>query len=169
MSICETERMLIRSLSLHDLPELSLMLSDPDVMKHSIRGICDEAATRKFIEWCLSCYDSHGFGPWALIDKQDSQLIGFCGIGPERVGSIEEIDLGYRLAKRYWGRGLASESAKAVLDYAFNEKQLDSVVVIIEPENVASIRVAEKVGFSGFENILFHDRPVRLYRMTREE
>lgn len=69
---------------------------------------------------------------------------------------------------RYWNQGLASEAAKAVLSYAFHQKQLDSLVVIIEPEHVASLKVAEKAGFDTFEVIEFHGRPVRLYRLVRE-
>jgi len=165
----ETERMFIRPLSINDLSPLTVILSDPEVMKHSVRGVCDETATRKFIEWCLSCYASHGVGPLALIDKMSTELVGFCGVSPEMVGPIEEINLGYRLAKRYWGKGLAAESAKVILEYSFNEKQLRSAVVIIEPEHVASLRVAEKVGFKHFEIIKFHNRSIRLYRLTREQ
>ncbi|MES9906533.1 MAG: GNAT family N-acetyltransferase [Sedimenticola sp.] len=167
--ISETERMLIRPLTLDDLPVLKSILSDPEVMKYSVRGICDDAATRKFIEWCLACYTSHGVGPWALVDKESSDLIGFCGVGPEVVGDAEEINLGYRLARQYWGTGLASESARAVLTYAFSQKQFESVVVIIEPEHIASMRVAEKAGFSNYQNVEFHGRPVRLYRLTHDQ
>jgi RimJ/RimL family protein N-acetyltransferase len=169
VQICETERLVIRPLSLDDVPALTEILSDPEVLKHSVRGVCDGAATRKFIEWCLDCYDSHGVGPWALIDKKDSALIGFCGVGPEMVADVEEINLGYRLATRYWNRGLASEAAKAVLNYAFGRKLFNSVVVIIEPEHVASLRVAEKAGFSRFDALEFHGRPVRLYRLAWEQ
>lgn len=102
MQICETERLVIRTLSLNDVPELTKILSDPDVMKHSIRGVCDEAATRRFIDWCLECYASHRIGPWALVEKGTDKLVGFCGVSPEEVNGVEEIGLGYRLAKRYW-------------------------------------------------------------------
>ncbi len=168
VQICETERLIVRRFSLEDVPALTDILSDPEVMKHSVGGVCDEAATRKFIEWCLDCYESHGVGPWALIDKEASELIGFCGVGPEMVAEVEEINLGYRLARRYWNRGLASESAKAVLNYVFGKRRLPSVVVIIEPEHEASLKVAEKVGFSSFDVLEFHGRPVRLYRLTSE-
>jgi len=167
--ISETERILIKPLSLDDAPALTEILSDPEVMKHSVRGACDESATRKFIQECLSCYKSHGVGPWALIDKKSKDFIGFCGVGPESVGEIEEFNLGYRLAKRYWGLGLATESARAVLAYALGERGLKSMVVIIEPKHVASMRVAEKVGFSNFKNKQFHGREVRVYRMTRDQ
>jgi RimJ/RimL family protein N-acetyltransferase len=167
--IFETERMLVRPLSLDDVPALAAILGDPEVMEHSVRGVCDAAATRAFVEWCLRCYGTHSIGPWALIDKASSALIGFCGIGPERVNGAEEVNLGYRLARQYWGRGLATESVQAVLAYAFGVRDCGSVVVIIEPSHVASLRVAAKAGFRHFEDVAFHGRPVRLYRLTREE
>lgn len=168
MLIRETERLVIRAFLPDDVPALTEILSDPEVMKYSVRGVCNEAATRQFIEWSMACYESHGVGPWALVDKKSSALVGFCGVGPEMVDGIEEINLGYRLATRYWNQGLASEAAKAVLDYAFDQKQLHSVVVIIEPEHVASRKVAEKAGFNAYDVIEFHGRPVRLYRLHRE-
>ncbi len=167
--ICETERLIVRRLSLNDVPALTRILSDPEVMKHSVRGVCDESATRKFIDWCLASYESHGVGPWALIDRRSSELIGFCGVGPEVVVGVEEINLGYRLAKRYWNKGLASEATRAVLDCCFGQRLFHSVVVIIEPEHAASLKVAEKAGFSRFDALEFHSRPVRLYRLTSEQ
>ncbi len=159
---------MIRPLTLADVPELTAILSDPAVMKHSIRGVCDETATRAFIEWCIACYVSHGLGPWALIDKQDSALVGFCGVGPELVGEVEELGLGYRLAQRYWNQGLATEAARPVVDYAFGLEEAESVIVVIEPDHTASINVAEKAGFQTFDLVEFHERPVRLYRLARK-
>lgn len=169
MYIFETRRLIGRQLSRLDLSELTKILSDPEVMKYSVRGVCDENATRDFIDWCLECYESHGMGPWALVEKGSTDLVGFCGVGPEMVDGIEEANLGYRLAKRYWNQGLASEAAKGVLDYAFCQRQLATVVVIIEPEHVASLRVAENAGFNEFSALAFHDRPVRLYRLSCQE
>ncbi|MGO2008772.1 GNAT family N-acetyltransferase [Vreelandella alkaliphila] len=169
VQICETERLVIRTLSLNDVPELTKILSDPDVMKHSIRGVCDEAATRRFIDWCLECYASHRIGPWALVEKGTDKLVGFCGVSPEEVNGVEEIGLGYRLAKQYWGMGLATEAVQAVLSVAFSQKQLASVVAVIEPDNGASLKVAEKAEFSQFDTIEFYARPVRLYRLTLQQ
>lgn len=100
MQICETERLVIRKLSLYVVPELPNILSDPEVMKYSIRGICDEAAIRRFIEWCLESYAFHSIGPWALAEKEAGKLVGFCGGSPKEVND------------------------------AFNPKQLSSAVVI---------------------------------------
>ena len=169
MLIDETHRIRFRPLSLNDLSSLTPILSDPEVMRYSVKGVCDESATRKFIEWCLERYATHGLGPWALIAKSTSELIGFCGVSPEVVEGVEEINLGYRLARNYWGQGLATESATAVLNYAFNRAGIGSVVVIIEPEHEASLRVARKAGFSHYRSVQFHGRPVRLYRMSHAQ
>lgn len=169
MVIAETERLVLQPFSYDDVSELAAILGDPEVMKFSVRGVCDRAATLRFIDWCRSCYERHGLGPWALFDKIEGELCGFCGLGPESVGEVEEINLGYRLARHYWGQGLATEAAKAALDYGFRRQPVETVIAIIEPENVASLRVAEKAGFSEFRDMAFHDRPARLYRMSREQ
>jgi len=160
----ETPRLIVRALSEQDLPELAAMLADPAVMEYSVRGVCDEQATRRFYDWCRSSYEAHGFGPWALEEKARGQLAGFCGISPEQVEGQEEINLGYRLASRFWHQGLATEAVQGVLDYALTRLGLESVVVIIEPEHGASLHVAEKAGFSDYHETEFHGRRVRVYR-----
>ena len=161
--------MIIRLLALDDLPRLTPILSDPEVMRYSVKGVCNELATRKFIEWCLGCYASHGVGPWALVDKASGKLMGFSGVSPEVVADVEEINLGYRLARDYWDQGFATESAAAVLHHTFSRTDIESVVVIIDPAHVASLRVAQKVGFKQYRSAEFHGRPVRLYRLSREQ
>ncbi len=161
MHLIETKRLQVRHFSLSDLSELTTILSDPEVMKYSLNGVYDEVATRKFIEWCMECYSSHDFGPWALVAKGTLKLIGFCGIYPELVGKVEEIGLGYRLGREHWGKGFATESSKAVIKYAFTQTRAKSIVMLIEQEHTASIRVAEKTGFSGFDPTDFHNRQVR--------
>jgi len=167
--VFQTKRLIVTQLSHQDIPALTEILSDPEVMRYSVRGVCDEEATRKFIGWCQECYASHGMGPWALTEKRSGKLVGFCGIGPELVGGVEEINLGYRLARRYWNQGLATEAVKGVLRYAFDQKQCESVVVIIEPDHAASVRVTEKAGFSCYTMQEFHKKRVRLYRMINED
>lgn len=169
VQLFETERLVARKLSHQDVPVLAKILSDPEVMKFSVRGVCDEEATRKFVDWCLECYSSRGIGPWALSEKGSGDLIGFCGVGPELIGEVEEVNLGYRLARRFWNQGFATEAVKGVMQYAFDQKHCESVVVIIEPEHTASVRVTEKAGFGDYTVQEFHNRPVCLYRMTSED
>jgi [ribosomal protein S5]-alanine N-acetyltransferase len=165
----ETARLRLRPLATRDLPALSSMLADPAVMQHSLRGVCDGAATRHFLDWCFDCYINYRTGPLALVDRHGGEFVGFSGVSPERIKGVTEWNLGYRLAKRYWGQGLATEAALASLEHAFEEKRFDSVVAIVEPEHAASRRVVEKAGFVGFDAMRFHKRPVRLYRMRRAQ
>jgi ribosomal-protein-alanine N-acetyltransferase len=165
----ETPRLWLRPLSTADVPALSAMLADPEVMRHSLRGVCDEMATRVFLDWCFDCYIKHRTGPLALVDKRSGDFVGFCGVSPERVKGAIELNLGYRLAKPYRGLGLATEAALATLAHAFDERRFDSVVAIVEPTHLASLRVTEKAGFSHFKALEFHKRPVRLYRMQRAQ
>lgn len=169
MALFETERLLYRLLQKDDMPKLHTILSDPEVMKYSVRGVCDEPATTDFIEWSQKCYELHAMGPLALVDRQSRELIGFCGVSPEEVHGVEEFDLGYRLSRRYWGNGLATEAAQAVMKYAFGLKNIESILAVIEPNNIASIRVAEKVGFMDFRYASFHGRRVNIYRMSRDK
>ncbi|MCE8019296.1 GNAT family N-acetyltransferase [Halomonas sp. MCCC 1A11036] len=165
----ETPRLFLRPLATSDLPELAAILADPEVMRYSLRGVCDEMATRVFLDWCFDCYINHRTGPLALVDRNSGEFVGFCGVSPERVKGSAVLSLGYRLARRYWGQGLATEAATAALAHAFEERCFDSIVAIVEPTHIASLRVAEKVGFERFETCEFHQRPVRLYRMRRAQ
>lgn len=169
VQLFETERLIVRQLSHLDLAALTDILSDPVVMEHSLRGVCDEDATSQFIDWCMECYSSHGTGPWALVEKKSGDLIGFCGVGPELVGDVEEANLGYRLAQRFWNKGFATEAVKGVMQYAFDQKYCESVIVIIEPEHTASVRVTEKAGLGDYTIREFHGRSVRLYRMKCQD
>jgi len=169
MSITTTDRLIIRQLQNSDIPALTAILSDPAVMEYSVGGVCDEQATRRFVHWCQAIYESHGYGFWALELKETGELIGFSGIGPEMLDGVEEVNLGYRLARRFWGMGLATEAAAAVVNHALNVIGLDSVIVIIEPAHHASIKVAEKIGITQFTVREFHGRPVQLYRHRRND
>lgn len=161
-----TSRMLIRQFSTDDVPELALMLADPEVMRYSIRGVLTKEDTLDFVDWCASLYATYGFGPWALVEKSSASLVGFCGLSPEVIDEADELHVGYRLARRFWGHGFATEAVSATLSYGFGTAQLPSVVAVIQPEHVASVRVAEKAGFRSFVATQFHDRSVRVYRKT---
>lgn len=169
MQVFETPRLIGRPLSRQDLPALTAILSDPQVMEYSVSGVCDEQITGRFIDWCVQCYADHGMGHWALVEKASNQLVGFCGIGPEDVNGVEEANLGYRLANRFWNQGLATEAAQGALAHVFSQGLATSVVVIIQPEHGASLRVAERAGFKAYDELEFHERAVRVYRMSRED
>ena len=117
MKILETERIIIRHLSINDLEPLSVILRDPDVMKHSVNGVMSREATLKFINDCIQSYKENEYGPWALIDKNKKQLIGFSGINEMDFNCSSVTNLGYRLAKEYWNKGYATEAVENILEH----------------------------------------------------
>ncbi|GAA3589314.1 GNAT family N-acetyltransferase [Marinobacter xestospongiae] len=163
-----TSRLRLRELVPEDIDPLADMLADPEVMRFSVGGVRDRAGTQQFLDWCRDCYRDVGVGPWALELADTGDFVGFCGVGPDTVADREEINLGYRLARRYWGRGLATESVRAVLSEAFEQRRYDSVIAIVEPDHVASIRVIEKAGFGPGREADFSGHRVRLFRLYRE-
>ena len=99
-----------------------------------------EEAIRERIE----NYDVYGYGRWATFLKNGMEFVGWAGLAylPE----FDEIDLGYRFLPAYWGMGIATEAALAILAYGFNELNLEKIIAIAMKENIGSIRVMEKIG-----------------------
>ena len=164
-----TAHLTLRELSLTDGPALSAILADPEVMRYSVRGVMSPHATDEFIQWCVESYAHSGFGPWALVDNASGALAGFCGLNQERVDGADEIELGYRLAPQFWGRGLATEAVHATLEHGFGALGLASIIAIVQPGNAASVRVIQKSGFNSFVYSQYHRLAVRIYRLTREQ
>src|SRR5262249_58043580 len=94
----------------------------------------------------LADYRKHGFGRWACVHKQGGAVIGFAGL--KHLDDLGEVDIGYRLLPAYWGAGLATEACRAVLDHGFASLRLGRVIGLVDPRNVASVRVLEKLGLS---------------------
>ncbi len=168
-SALRTDRLILRELTPDDTPALARILGDAEVMRHSVHGVMSEQSTGEFIEWCRHSYRQHGFGPMAVVDKSSSTLAGFCGLNAEQVDGADEVEIGYRLATAWWGRGIGTEAARATLAHAFGRLGVDSLIAIVEPTNVASVKVIQKLGFSGFIHSQYHRRGVRIYRMTEQQ
>ncbi|MBI3526011.1 MAG: GNAT family N-acetyltransferase [Betaproteobacteria bacterium] len=169
MLVTETPRLLIRSLAPDDAPSLVHVLGDAEVMRFSIKGVCTLEDIRQFIQRAMSSYAERGYGQWALVDKASSSVIGYCGFGPLIIDEEQQIEIGYRLARRYWSQGLITEAASSVLAHGFGQLGLDTVIAVIQPENIGSVRVAEKVGFRSFKNSRYHGHDVRIYRKKQSE
>jgi RimJ/RimL family protein N-acetyltransferase len=145
----ETNRLRLRRWRAEDLEPYARINADPEVMRFIAGGVPKTreecAADLAYVE---AHWERHGFGLWAAELKASGELIGFVGLSeptfiPELIGSVE---VGWRLGREHWNQGLATEGARASLDAAFCELELDEVVSIIDPGNHASVRVAEKLG-----------------------
>ncbi|MBP0943620.1 GNAT family N-acetyltransferase [Pseudomonas alliivorans] len=169
MNTTRTDRLVLRDFEVADVPALAGILGDPHVMRYSVRGVLSEQATGEFVRNCMHAYSADGFGPQAVIEVETNRLIGFCGLNAEQVDQVMEVEIGYRLAPSYWGRGLASEAALVTLRHGFETLQLASVIAIVQPENIASVRVLHKAGFRDYIHSQYHRLGVRIYRLTLEQ
>ena len=146
-SIVETERLELRPLTMDDLDALALIYRDSEVRKYFPEGTLTYEQTREELEWIIDVYYAqHGFGLWATTHKQTNEFIGRCGLLPWTIDGRSEVEVAYLLARAYWGRGLGTEAARAILAYGFEELHLSRLICLIDPGNEASINVALKIG-----------------------
>lgn len=155
MNNIKTERLILRPFQSTDLNSAYQLFSDPEVMRFSLHGPYTEQKSKNFIEQCMFKSKNNEPSLLAVIDKKSNQLIGSCGFFPQQIQGMAELELGYRLLKNYWGQGLATEAAMAMKAYAFNEMGLTRLISLIEAENIASVRVAEKNGFKLEKTMLY--------------
>lgn len=145
MIVATTPRLQLRAFTPEDAPAVARVFGDPEVMRHVGDGSIPTAAT---IEATLREYAEHharhGWSFWAVQERATGELIGDAGLWPLE-GRGPEVELGYTLGRHWWGRGYATEAARAVLDVA-RERRLPSVVAVADPANPASINVLTKLG-----------------------
>lgn len=166
--VLETERLILRRLTMDDLDDLFALYHSPDVRKYYSEGIPSYEETKQELEWMINrCYARYGFGMWATIEKKTGKFIGRCGLTPMDIEAREEIEVGYMLAREYWGQGLATEAARAILRYGFERVGLARLICVINPGNQASSRVAEKIGMRLEIDGDVNGQPTLLYSMNK--
>lgn len=145
--ILETERLLLREITLNDKEALFQLHTDPAVQKYTGEPLVESIEEmERAIQTRISDYVKYGYGRWATFLKEEMQFIGWAGLAylPE----FDEIDLGYRFSPQYWGKGYATEASRAILTYGFDALKLERIIAIAMKGNGASIRVMEKVGMA---------------------
>jgi RimJ/RimL family protein N-acetyltransferase len=165
MERLETRRLLLRELRRTDVKSLHRLFSDPLVMR--FWPPFELGDTEQLVERNLRRYAQDGFGPWALTLKGSDDAIGDCGMVHQEIEGSSETEIGWHLLHALWGQGLATEAAHAARDYAFDRLGVKRLVAIIHPDNVASQRVAEKIGMTLLKTIQHRDRPRLLYSLER--
>lgn len=141
----ETARTFMREILGNDFDFLLRLMSDPQVMRYYPRPY-GEKDVREFINRMRVRYREDGCGLWLLVDRERGEPLGRVGLLRQTVNGVDEFEIGYMVHRPFWRRGLATEAALAVRDYAFSEHKLQRVVSLIRPENVASQGVARKLG-----------------------
>jgi ribosomal-protein-alanine N-acetyltransferase len=153
--ILETERLRLCKLSLDDAAFILELLNEPSFIKNigdrKVRTLDD--ACSYLLKGPIASYEKHGFGLWAVEEKESGAKIGMCGLLKREV--LEHVDIGYALLPAFWSRGYALESATSVISYATTVLGLERILAVVNPDNESSIRLLEKTGFE-------YERMVRL-------
>jgi len=162
-----TDRLVATRLHEADLSELCRMHQDAAVMS-TLGGTRSEEQTKQYLRTNLAHWDEHGFGIWAFRAASDGAFVGRGGLRHVHIGGHDEVEVAYALMPEFWGRGLATEIARALLKIGFEQLALGQLVTFTLTTNQASRRVMEKVGFT-LERELVHGArglPHVLYRIT---
>jgi [ribosomal protein S5]-alanine N-acetyltransferase len=164
----ETPRLILRPFRERDLDRLAELMANPDFMRFSL-GVFSREQTASFLEKLID-WDRRGLpSQFAAIHRDDNRVIGYCGFFHQPLDETNEIEIGYRLHPDYWGRGLATEAARAVRDHGFADLKLPRVISLIHPENLASRRVAEKNGMRLEKETVFRGFPTLVFAINREQ
>jgi ribosomal-protein-alanine N-acetyltransferase len=166
----ETDRLIIRPAKIEDSHLLFDLNSDPEVVRYtgdtSFTTLLD--AQNVIRDRLISDFDKYKMGRFMVFQK-DGTFLGWCGL--KYFPETNEVDLGYRFSKKHWGKGFATESSKAMLQYGFETLNLKRIIAKAMPANVNSIKVMHKLGmtFRGYVHDPTDPHPFVLFDMTQNE
>ena len=145
--ILETLHLILRHQVLLDLDDLWALYQNPNITKYIPDAPRSREEAQEELEWHMNGHPRHPeLGLWATIHKETGKFIGRCGLLPWEVDGVHEVEVAYTIAEAYWRQGLASEAAQGILEYGFEKLNLSRLVSLIEPGNIGSQKVAEKMG-----------------------
>jgi RimJ/RimL family protein N-acetyltransferase len=167
--ILQTDRLFLREVVEDDISELMKLFSDPIAMQFFL-GIKDEVETRDWIRDTLYRYEKDGFSFYICVNKKTLDVVGYCGLLlQEDVDGKDEVEIGYGLIRKYWHHGFATEAAIGCKKYGFGELKLEKLISLIRPENVPSIRVANRNGMKWERDIVRWNYVHGIYAITKNE
>ena len=147
--ILETKRLVLRHFVPGDLDALFAFYGDPDVVKYIPDAPRTYEETKEELEWFLNGHPKFPeLGLWATIYRETGQFIGRCGLLPWTIDGQQEVEVAFALTKAFWGQGLATEAAQAIAQYGFEHLRLSRLICVIDHGNIASIKVATKIGMT---------------------
>jgi RimJ/RimL family protein N-acetyltransferase len=147
VTILSTARLLLREMTVDDIDDMAALLGDPVVMRYYPRPKT-RAEAGDWIEWNRRLYRERGFGLWIVYTRDTQEFVGDCGLTPQRVDGVEELEIGYHVRADLQRQGFATEAAGACRDHAREAVGADRLIAIINPANIASQRVAVKLGMA---------------------
>ena len=149
-----TTRVILRPMVDEDLDDMAALLGDPVVMTYYPRPRTRDEA-QAWITRTRDSYREHGFGLWVLVERSTGEFLGDCGLTVQQVDGVDELEVGYHVRAGRQGEGFGTEATTAVRDHAREVLGASRLVAIIDPANLASQRVASKIGLR-FEKATTH-------------
>ncbi len=164
----ETDRLTIRALEISDIPIWETFFeNNPSLRYLGIDLNMDKNEQSKaWINRQIERYQTNLYGHHALISKETNEFIGQCGLLTQKIKGVKELEIGYHILPKYWGKGYATEAAIKFRDYAFNNKISKTLISVIDIQNSASQNVAKKLGMHNEKLIRCHGLDVFVYRIN---
>ena len=167
----ETDRILLREIVMDDAVAIFEMDADPEVHRYlgnSPIESMDEAVA--YILFVRKQYEELGIGRWAIVDRENGEFVGWGGMKfrTDKVNGYQNYyDVGYRLLRKHWGKGYATEASKACVQHGFRDLNLNRIIAQAMLENTASIAVMKKTGMSFLEESLINGIPSCTYQILK--
>jgi RimJ/RimL family protein N-acetyltransferase len=159
-----TARKIVQS----DLDSLCRILCDEETMRYYPKVMTREEA-QGWLDKILTRYEEFGYAFWAWELKSSGEFVGQCGLLPQVVDGVLEMEVGYLFVREHWHKGYATEAARASRDYGFHNYPVPHIISLIVQENSPSIRVAQRNGMSFDRGTTYKGSPHGVYKITREE
>lgn len=164
----ETARLRLRGFAPADVEGFAALRADPEVMRYIGKGRPQTRVEAEgWLDKNVARWRDNGFGMWAVVDRAAGEFVGWCGLA--RLEEGEEVEVGYGFARGAWGRGFATEGARASLRFGFETCRLERIVAVAIPENAASRRVMEKLGMRYVRRAHHYGVDVAYHAVTRRE
>jgi [ribosomal protein S5]-alanine N-acetyltransferase len=142
----QTDQLVLRRFTADDAEAYWPLVADPKILRYTGESPFEsvEQVRQMLLERPLRDYAVHGFGRMACIEKESGRLVGFSGL--KYLDNLQEVDIGYRFLPDCWGKGYATESARAIMRHGVREHGLQRIIGLVDPANLASARVLQKLG-----------------------
>jgi ribosomal-protein-alanine N-acetyltransferase len=166
--VLETERLVLRRLLPDDLPALHALYRDPVVRRYFPDGTRTLEETREELTWFRNGHPRRPeLGLWATVERDTGAFLGRCGLLPWTIDGVAEVELAYLIEPARWGEGFATEAARAIVRHAHEVLRIERLICLIDPENLASVRVAQKVGMRFDRHHVDEHGPCAIYARSR--
>lgn len=182
----ETDRLTIRPFKMSDLDAFHRIVSQEEVMEFLPEDVMSREELEEILTWLIDCYERNTPEKIikftvAIVLRSTDELVGWCGLGPVDFDE-SKIEIYYGMAKEHWGKGYATEALRQMLAFGFRNLDQERIVALVDPENVASVRVLEKIGlvyrktleklhpsFEFYEGSLYYDLFADEYRAISQQ